>query len=60
MTGARSRPLVTTFTLDEVLLALRACDVALWGPRLTQEERLVLERLERKFARLRDRARGAG
>lgn len=52
-------PLVTTFTLDEVLLALRALDAALWGPRFTNEEKLIVERLEQKFRRLADRARGS-
>jgi hypothetical protein len=52
-------PLVTTFTLDEVLFALKALDAALWRPRCTEEERLLAERLEQKFLRLRDRARGS-
>lgn len=56
---ARRMPLSTTFTLDEVLFALRALDAALWRPRLTDEERLLAERLEQKFLRLRDRARGS-
>lgn len=53
------RPLSTTFTYEEVLFALRALDAALWKPRLTDEERLLAERVEAKFLRLRDRARGA-
>jgi hypothetical protein len=56
---ARRMPLSTTFTLDEVLFALRAIDAVLWGPRCTDEERLLAERVEAKFLRLRDRARGA-